>query len=75
MVSEADTGPAPTLPLGAAWGYLRLRRADYDDAALRQWLARLATTGWSEAWVFFKHEEDGLGPRLAARLLELAGHS
>lgn len=73
VVSEADTGPAPTLPQGAAWGYLRLRRADYDDAALRQWLERLAATGWSEAWVFFKHEEDGLGPRLAARLLELAG--
>jgi len=73
VVSETDTGPAPTLPQGAAWGYLRLRRADYDDAALRQWLERLAATGWSEAWVFFKHEEDGLGPRLAARLLELAG--
>ncbi len=75
VVSETDTGPAPTLPQRGSWGYLRLRRADYDDAALRQWLERLATTGWSEAWVFFKHEEDGLGPRLAARLLELAGHS
>ncbi len=75
VVSETDTGAAPTLPQSSAWGYLRLRRADYDDEVLRQWLARLASTGWSEAWVFFKHEEDGLGPRLAARLLELAGHS
>lgn len=74
VVSESEAGPAPALPPGGSWGYLRLRRADYDDAALRQWLERLAATGWSEVWVFFKHEEDGLGPRLAARLLELAGH-
>ena len=73
VVSETDTGPAPTVLQPGSWGYLRLRRADYDDAALRQWLERLAATGWSEAWVFFKHEEDGLGPRLAARLLELRG--
>ena len=73
VVSDTDGGAAPTLPQGSTWGYLRLRRAGYDDAVLGQWLERLAATGWSEAWVFFKHEEDGLGPRLAARLLELAG--
>ena len=26
---------------------------------------------WSDAFVFFKHEEAGTGPRLAARMREL----
>ena len=72
VVSERDDRPAPTLPQGGSWGYLRLRRPGYDDAALRGWLARLEQAAWSEAFVFFKHEEDGRGPTLAARLLELA---
>ncbi len=49
----------------AAWGYLRLRRQDYDEAALTAWAARVATSPWSSAFVFFKHEDAGLGPRLA----------
>jgi hypothetical protein len=28
---------------------------------------------WDEAYVFFKHEDEGAGPRLAARFRELFG--
>ena len=55
----------------ADWGYLRLRRPDYDDSALAEWARRLRAQSWSEAYVFFKHEDAGAGPRMAARLLEL----
>jgi uncharacterized protein YecE (DUF72 family) len=56
----------------AGWGYLRLRRQDYDDAAVAAWAEKIAAQGerWSEAHVFFKHEDEGRGPALAARLLE-----
>jgi uncharacterized protein YecE (DUF72 family) len=57
----------------ADWGYLRLRRPDYDDAALRQWAHQVREQGWQEAFVFFKHEEAGRGPQLARRFVELAG--
>ena len=57
----------------ANWGYLRLRREDYDDAALERWVARLRETQWSHAFVFFKHEDAGAGPRLAARFREMFG--
>ncbi len=41
----------------ADWGYLRLRRLDYDDAALAAWKSRIQSQPWREAYVFFKHEE------------------
>jgi uncharacterized protein YecE (DUF72 family) len=41
----------------ADWGYLRLRRCDYDDQALRPWAERISTQPWQRAFVFFKHEE------------------
>lgn len=55
----------------ADWGYLRLRREAYDDIALESWRARIASMPWTEAWVFFKHEDEGTGPALARRFLDL----
>jgi uncharacterized protein YecE (DUF72 family) len=57
----------------ADWGYLRLRRPDYGDAELQAWLDRLRQQNWGDAFVFFKHEEAGKGPKMAKRFLELAG--
>jgi uncharacterized protein YecE (DUF72 family) len=53
------------------WGYLRLRRPDYDDAALTAWAARMKAQAWRDCFVFFKHEDAGKGPQMASRLLEL----
>jgi uncharacterized protein YecE (DUF72 family) len=55
----------------ADWGYLRLRRPDYDDAALTAWAARMEAQAWRDCFVFFKHEDAGKGPRMALRLLEV----
>jgi uncharacterized protein YecE (DUF72 family) len=41
----------------ANWGYLRLRRTDYDEASLARWAERIRAQPWREAYVFFKHEE------------------
>lgn len=54
------------------WGYLRLRRTDYDDAAIKEWVKRIKGAGWSDAFVYFRHEDEGNGPRLAQRMLDLA---
>jgi uncharacterized protein YecE (DUF72 family) len=54
----------------ADWGYLRLRREDYDDAALERWAARVRESEWARAYVFFKHEDAGAGPRLAAQFAQ-----
>jgi hypothetical protein len=42
----------------ADWGYLRLRRMDYDAAALEPWAGRIRSQPWRQAFVFFKHEDD-----------------
>ena len=39
------------------WGYLRLRREEYTPAELDAWATRLATLGWKDAFVSFKHKE------------------
>jgi uncharacterized protein YecE (DUF72 family) len=47
----------------ASWGYVRLHRFDYDDAMMAEWVKRLAAQPWSEAYVYFKHDEGiGSGP-------------
>ena len=47
----------------ASWGYARLHRFDYDDAMMKVWAERLAAQPWSEAYVYFKHDEGiGSGP-------------
>ena len=71
--ADADDGPEVPFVATADWGYLRLRRAGYDEPALREWAARVRQQGWRECFTFFKHEDSGTGPRLAARLLELLG--
>lgn len=72
-VADADDELDVPFVATADWGYLRLRRPDYDDTALSAWAERLRSQGWNEAYVFFKHENAGAGPRMAARLLELLG--
>jgi uncharacterized protein YecE (DUF72 family) len=62
-VAEQDDFAVP-MHATASWGYLRLHRLDYDDAALSAWASRVASTGWSEAYVYFKHDEaEGAAPR------------
>ena len=70
-VADTDDGEGQVVPT-ADWGYLRLRREAYDDAALAAWAERVASQPWTEALVFFKHEDEGAGPRLAARFAEFA---
>jgi len=55
------------------WGYLRLRRLDYSDRELGKWVKRVQEQDWRDAFVFFKHEDQAIGPRLSKRFLELAG--
>jgi len=69
-VDDEERGEA-ALVSTASFGYLRLRRPGYERADLADWAKRIRAQDWREVFVFFKHEEAGLGPRLAAELLEL----
>jgi uncharacterized protein YecE (DUF72 family) len=56
----------------ADYAYLRLRDEGYQDADVARWAETIRTLSRAEtAYVYFKHEEQGLGPAFAKRLLEL----
>jgi len=56
----------------ANFGYLRLRREDYTRADVERWVESIrALQGeWPHTFVYFKHEERGVGPMLAAQMME-----
>lgn len=71
---QADAEDAtPARVATADWGYLRLRRMGYEGAELADWAAWVKEQAWHTAYAFFKHEDEGAGPRLAAEFLALAG--
>jgi uncharacterized protein YecE (DUF72 family) len=70
----ADTDEATTPPLATAgFGYLRLRRAEYGAGDLRAWADRILSQRWSDAFVYFKHEDEARGPAFALALREVLG--
>jgi uncharacterized protein YecE (DUF72 family) len=70
-VSDTDDLPTSHIDKTADWGYLRLRRVNYSDADLAEWMRRVKTQQWKNTFVFFKHEDEGTGPKLAARFVAL----
>jgi len=70
----ADTGESTTPDvITADWGYLRLRDEGYKEGDLQRWADRVKQlgAGWKDGFVFFKHEEQGIGPVLAKQFAEL----
>jgi uncharacterized protein YecE (DUF72 family) len=71
-ISDTDENPTNEIISTAPWGYLRLRRSNYTDADLSQWVKRIFSQKWERAFIFFKHEEGAKGPEMAIRFRELA---
>jgi uncharacterized protein YecE (DUF72 family) len=72
---EAD-GEGSPLVSTASWGYIRLRRSTYDDAALEAWVANIRKNAWNEAYVFLKHEDGSpTGPAAAAQMTRKLAHT
>lgn len=61
----AESEELATPPIRTAdFGYLRLRRLDYDAAALSKW-ADFARSHRGDVFVYFKHEDEARGPAFA----------
>lgn len=69
VTTDDEGDPPPELPKTGVFTYLRLRAESYTDAALISWKKRCAD--FERAFVFFKHEEGGVGPACARRMLAL----
>jgi uncharacterized protein YecE (DUF72 family) len=70
-IAEADNDLDTPFVSTADWGYLRLRRPDYGDKELKTWGERVLQQTWRDAFIFFKHEDEGKGPQMAKRFVEL----
>lgn len=60
----------PHAPETSTWSYWRLRKTVYSNEELSAWSKRLQEDG-RDAFVYFKHEDHGVGPNLAVALAEL----
>jgi len=70
--SEKMSTPVETT---AKYAYFRLRDEGYQQADIERWaqtIAALPDVG--DAFVYFKHEEQGLGPEFAQRLMQALGN-
>jgi uncharacterized protein YecE (DUF72 family) len=64
VIADAEKLTTPVVAT-APFGYLRLRREDYGEADMDAWAETIRAQPWPRAYVYFKHEEAGTGPKLA----------
>ena len=66
----ADSEKLSTPPeVTADYAYLRLRDEGYQQADIEKWAAVVRGLPPQDAFVYFKHEEQGLGPDFARRFI------
>jgi len=65
-IADTEEGTTPEIAT-ANFGYVRLRDDGYAGEELKEWRQKIQALGsaWTDAYVFFKHEEKGVGPKLA----------
>jgi uncharacterized protein YecE (DUF72 family) len=70
-IAESSDLATPSLAT-TDFGYLRLRREDYQPADITRWAEFIDAQKerWRHAFVYFKHEESGVGPKLAQQLMD-----
>lgn len=71
-VADTDERDAGMVRTSERFAYMRLRKLGYDDAALGRWAkeTRALLDAGADAYVYFKHEDDPSGVRLARRFGE-----
>jgi uncharacterized protein YecE (DUF72 family) len=70
-IADTENLATPKVSTGD-YGYLRLRREDYRKIDIEQWVDFVRTQdGWNDVFIYFKHEEVGIGPKLARQMIEM----
>lgn len=72
-VAETEDLSTPTI-FTASFRYFRLRRLDYSDAQIDHWAEIIRQhSNKTDTFVYFKHEEAGVGPRFGQMLQKRLG--
>jgi uncharacterized protein YecE (DUF72 family) len=71
-IADTDALETPQ-KMTADYGYLRLRREDYKKSDVARWAKFVSGQGraWKDVFVYFKHEESGMGPKLAQQMIQM----
>jgi len=73
-VADSEKLHAP-VEVTADYAYFRLRDEGYQQADIERWAQTVRQLpGVTDAFVYFKHEEQGLGPDFARRFVEAVGN-
>jgi uncharacterized protein YecE (DUF72 family) len=68
-IADSEKMSTP-VEMTAPYAYFRLRDEGYQDADITRWAGVIRDLpGVSDAFVYFKHEEQGLGPAFAQKLI------
>jgi uncharacterized protein YecE (DUF72 family) len=71
-LAEAEETLTTPFIATADFGYVRLRMEEYSDSELDRWTKRIGLQHWTEAYIFFKHEDEANGPGFAKRMMARA---
>lgn len=71
-IADTEKGTTPRVAT-TDFGYFRLRDEGYSPEDLKEWSQTVKTlgAGWRDTFIYFKHEESGVGPALAQQLAAL----
>lgn len=67
-VADSEKMSTP-VEITADYGYFRLRDEGYQQPDIERWAETIRDLAVPDVFVYFKHEEQGLGPDFAARLI------
>ena len=73
-ISDNEKSTAPVV-VTSDYGYFRLRDEGYEESDLAKWADTIGrhAADWDDVFVYFKHEEAGIGPAFARSLNKLLG--
>ncbi len=73
-IAESSEFSTPSVAT-AGFGYLRLRQEDYTRPDLVRWakFVQEQQSDWNEVFIFFKHEDTGVGTQFAQQMKEILG--
>ena len=70
-IADTDEKPVTEIISTSSTGYLRLRKENYEEKDILEWINKIKAQNWKQVFIFFKHEDKANGPRFAKQLMEL----
>jgi uncharacterized protein YecE (DUF72 family) len=71
-IADSEKMSTP-VEMTADYGYFRLRDEGYRQEDIERWAGIVGNLPVTDAFVYFKHEEQGLGPEFARRFIAAVG--